>query len=92
LTAGSLRALRQQPTGRDGIVRDRVFIDQDLCVSAGACIGEDPAAFGYDEDGVAETLPGASRLSRDRLIAIARMCPARAIRMEDEHGQEVDWS
>lgn len=71
---------------------DRVIIDKDLCVSSGACVNEAPEAFGYDDDGVAEVLPGAEGLSRERLIELARLCPARAIRIEDAHGQEVDWS
>lgn len=71
---------------------DRAIVDKDLCVSAGACVNEEPTAFGYDDDGVAEALDGAKGLSRERLIEIARLCPARAIRIEDEQGQEVEWS
>jgi ferredoxin len=73
-------------------VADRVIIDKDLCVSAGACVDEEPAAFDYDEDGVAEVQPAAAALSREKLIQIARLCPARAIRIEDEQGHEVQWS
>ena len=67
-----------------------VRIEKDLCVSAGKCVGDAPTAFGYDADELAEVLPGASDLTDERLIRLARQCPGRAIVLLDANGTIVD--
>jgi ferredoxin len=65
-------------------------IDREACISAGACVSDSPKAFGFDEENIAEVLPGAAELSDDRLLLVARACPAAAILIYDEDGNEVD--
>jgi len=59
--------------------RVEVHVDQDLCVSAGRCMSDIPEAFDFDDDELAEVLPGASAVSIERLQAAARNCPGQAI-------------
>ncbi len=65
-------------------------VDRDLCVSAGACVESAPKAFGWDDERIATVLPGAEEESDDKLLEVARTCPATAILLYDEDGNEVD--
>ena len=70
----------------------QVRVDKNSCQSSGNCIEAAAEAFGFDEDGLAEARPAAERLPRERLLAIARRCPALAIAVLDESGNEIDFS
>jgi ferredoxin len=65
-------------------------IDKQSCLSSGRCVTEAPEGFGFDEDHLAELLPGAAALPLARLREIARACPAFAIRVWDDDGAEID--
>ena len=65
-------------------------VDPDLCMASGVCVADAPAGFGFDAEGIAETLPGAAELGNDRLVRIARNCPAGAILLVDGDGNDVD--
>jgi ferredoxin len=65
-------------------------VDRQACIAAGACVSDSPKAFGFDEENIAEVLPGAEELSDDRLLLVARACPATAILLYDDEGNEVD--
>jgi ferredoxin len=65
-------------------------VDRELCVSAGACVETAPKAFGFDDEHIATVLPGAEQESNDKLLEVAKACPATAIMLYDEDGQEVD--
>ena len=67
--------------------RPVVTIDKERCVSAGRCIADESLAFGFDENELAEVLPGAERLSVERLIVIARRCPGLAIEVRAASGE-----
>ena len=68
----------------------RVRVDHDECVSSGACVLEEPEAFGYkDGQALAVVLPGAASLPDDRLVEVAKLCPMRAIHVTDAEGREV---
>ena len=67
--------------------RPVVTIDKERCVSAGRCIADEPSAFGFDADELAEVLPGASELSVERLIVLARRCPGLAIEIRSSSGE-----
>ena len=67
-----------------------VRIDKHSCQSAGNCVDAEPEAFGFDDDGLGDVAPGAGRLPRARLLEIARRCPALAISVFDESGNEID--
>ena len=70
----------------------RVDVDKDCCISSGKCVGDEPAAFRFDDDELAEALPEASQLDDARLIRIARNCPGEAIHLFDAAGDAVDLS
>lgn len=65
-------------------------IDREACIGAGACVSDSPKAFGFDKETIAVVLPGAAELSDDRLLMVARACPASAILLFDEDGNEVE--
>lgn len=68
----------------------RAVIDRDACVGAAACVSDSPEAFTLDEENIAVVQPGAEELSDDRLLLVARACPAAAILLYDEDDNEVD--
>ena len=65
-------------------------VDRELCVGAGACIEAAPDSFGFDDEHIAVVLPGAEEESNDKLLEVAKACPATAIHLYEEDGQEVD--
>lgn len=67
--------------------RPVVTIDKERCVSAGRCIADEPSAFGFDDNELAEVLTGADRLSVERLIVLARRCPGLAIEVRTASGE-----
>lgn len=68
----------------------RVRIDQELCISSGKCVADEPEAFAFDDEELSVVLPGAARLSDDRLRRAVRLCPGQAIVLLDEAGQPID--
>ncbi len=70
----------------------RVELDKDRCISSGKCVGDEPGAFRFDGDELAEVLPGVATLDDARLVRIARNCPGEAIRLYDADGNLVDLS
>jgi ferredoxin len=65
-------------------------IDKQSCLASGRCTQAAPDAFGGDADHLGEVLPGVERLSRRRLLEIARGCPALAITVQDERGRVLE--
>lgn len=68
----------------------RVTIDKQSCQSSGNCVEMEPAAFGLDADELGDVRPAAAELGLDRLREIAQRCPALAIALFDEAGNEID--
>ena len=68
----------------------RVTVDKQSCQSSGRCVHAAPGAFALDADHLAEVRPGASALSEEELLAIARACPALAIHVFDAWGEEQE--
>jgi ferredoxin len=68
----------------------RVAVDKQSCQSSGNCVDLEPGGFGWDADGLGDVLPGAAELPRERLLAVARRCPALAIAVYDEDGRELE--
>ena len=64
-------------------------VDRELCVGAGACIETAPKAFGFDDEHLAVVLPEAEQEPDDKLLGVARECPATAILIYED-GKEVD--
>jgi ferredoxin len=67
-----------------------VSIERDACISSGNCVADSPAAFDFDEDDIAVVKEGAAELPDDRLLRVARNCPAGAIVLRDAEGNEID--
>ena len=67
-----------------------VVIDKQICQSSGNCVNEDPRAFGLDGDDLGDVLAPAGDLPRARLVEIAARCPAIAIAIFDENGDEIE--
>ena len=65
-------------------------VDRRSCGSSGRCIEAAPEAFGWDEDDVAEELPGVTSVAVERLLEIARHCPTQAITVWSDDGEEID--
>ena len=68
----------------------RVRIDKNACQSSGNCVEAAAEGFAFDDDGLGEVLPAAGGLARERLLEIARRCPALAISVFDEAGKELE--
>lgn len=67
-----------------------VSIDRDACISSGNCAADSPNAFDFDDDDIAIVKDGVADLPDDRLLRVARNCPARAIVLRGADGNEVD--
>ena len=67
-----------------------VSIDRDACISSGNCVADSPGAFDFDDDDIAVVKDGVAELPDDRLLRVARNCPAGAIILRDADGNEVD--
>lgn len=61
----------------------RVEVDQDVCISSGRCVADLPGLFRFDDDELAELVPGASPPSADVQFDLARACPSGALRVFD---------
>jgi ferredoxin len=68
----------------------RVEIDQELCISSGKCVGDEPAVFGFDDDELAVVIDPDHGLEKQRLLRIARNCPGQAVIVRDETGAVID--
>ena len=67
-----------------------VSIDREACISSGNCVADSPDAFDFDDDDIAIVKEGSAQLLDDRLLRVARNCPAGAIIVHDTDGNEVD--
>jgi ferredoxin len=67
-----------------------VSVDRDSCISSGNCVADSPDAFDFDDDDIAVVKDGAAELPHDRLLRVARNCPAGAIVLRDDDGNEID--
>jgi cytochrome P450/ferredoxin len=60
------------------------WVDRDACMSSGRCVTEEPTAFRFGANDLAEPTPVAATLPASRLRAIALECPAAAIHVGDD--------
>lgn len=59
----------------------RVHIDKEVCMSSGRCVLDEPEAFRFDADQLAEPTAGVATLAEGRLRAVLGACPSGAIRL-----------
>lgn len=60
-------------------------------MSSGRCVADLPTLFRFDDDELAELVPGAELPAEpDPLVAAVRNCPAGAISLRDAEGREVE--
>jgi ferredoxin len=69
----------------------RIAVDQDVCLSSGRCVADAPELFRFDDDEIAERVPGALPPSDDRIVDLARACPSGALVVTDaDTGSVID--
>ena len=68
----------------------RAVVDKDVCLSSGRCVADAPDAFVFDDDEIAEDVPGHPGISDSALVELARACPAGAIAVYDGRGVEIE--
>jgi ferredoxin len=68
----------------------RISVDGDVCMSSGKCVADAPEVFRFDDDEIAELQPDAPSAPDARLLDLARACPAGALLVHDESGEEID--
>jgi ferredoxin len=69
----------------------RITVVKDVCMSSGKCVADAPELFRFDDEEIAEPVPGAPTPSDDRVVDLARNCPSGALVVTDaESGEEVD--
>jgi ferredoxin len=61
----------------------RVEVDSDLCISSGMCVADASGLFRFNDDDIAEVIPGGTKLSDDELLDVARACPSGALQVFD---------
>ncbi len=66
-----------------------IRIDQELCISSGKCVADAPGSFRFDDEELAEVIPGGEGIDSEGLLAVARNCPGRAITLVDDAGSDV---
>jgi ferredoxin len=66
-----------------------IEIDQDLCISSGKCVSDEPGVFAFDDDELATVVGGAPPLDDARALRLARACPGQAIVLRDADGNVV---
>ena len=66
----------------------RVHIDRDLCIGAGECVLEAPGIFALDDVGKS-TVIATHDLNEELLWAAAEACPALAVVLETDDGDQI---
>ena len=69
----------------------RVGVEVEMCISSGRCVAERPDAFRFDDDEVAEVVPGAPVLPDQVQRDLVRACPSGALQLFDARtGEEIE--
>lgn len=67
----------------------RISVDPDACISSAKCIYDAPQVMRFDDDEIAQVIPGAAPASLDAALALARNCPGGALHVFDGD-EEID--
>ena len=69
----------------------RISVDGEVCMSSGKCVADAPDLFRFDDEEIAEPVPGAPAPSDERILDLARACPSGALVVHDaDTGEEID--
>ncbi|GAY07197.1 ferredoxin [Pseudonocardia sp. N23] len=69
----------------------RIGVDAEVCMSSGKCVADAPGLFRFDDDEIAEMIPGAEQPHDERILDLARACPSGALVVTDaDSGEEID--
>lgn len=69
----------------------KIDIDPEVCMSSGKCVADAPDLFRFDDDEIAEMIPGAAQPNDERILDLARACPSGALVVTDtDTGEEID--
>ena len=66
----------------------KVKVDRELCIGVSNCVAIAPTAFKLDEENKAVLLDPSS-VDDDSLLEAAESCPANAIIIEDDQGNQL---
>jgi ferredoxin len=66
-----------------------VHIDKDVCMSSGRCVLDEPEAFRFDAEQLAEPTGGVAALTQSRIQAVVDACPSGAIRLSEREGDST---
>lgn len=61
----------------------RAYVDQDLCISCGFCVGNTPEVFEFNGDGKAEAIADTTEENSDGVHECIEGCPVDAIREQE---------
>jgi ferredoxin len=61
----------------------RIEVDQNLCISSGMCVADAPGLIRFDDDNLAELIPGGEQPPDQALVRLARGCPSGALQVFD---------
>ncbi len=67
----------------------RVSIDKDVCISSGRCVADEPTAFRFDDDELAEPIAEHPPIPDAAIVGVARGCPSGAFTVLDDRGEPV---
>lgn len=69
----------------------RLSVDGEVCISSGKCVADAPSLLRFDDDEIAELVPGAPQPDDATVLDLARACPSGALLVHDaESGEEID--
>lgn len=67
---------------------EKIKVNQDVCISCGACCGEYPEHLEMSDEGVAQAIEGKNTVSEEEAEEIVGICPVGAISSEKTENNE----
>lgn len=61
-----------------------IKIDKEKCIGCGTCEAMEPENFKLDQEMKSEFVGDLTKLSREKLLEMARICPVRAIEVWED--------
>ncbi len=69
----------------------RITVDADYCMSSAMCVYNAPQLMRFDDDEIAQVIPGAVPASKDAALALARNCPSGALHVFSDDEEIDPW-